>query len=283
MKKHSQEEKAQHLLSLHSNGELLVLPNIWNPIGARILEAKGFSAVATASAAVAAAFGYQDGEKIKWSTLIDIITRIANSVDIPVTADIEAGFADSKSMLKEAIHQVIDSSVVGINIEDSLKEEGNLRAIDEQCERIAAVREVSSNQGLHLFINARVDCFLSDTLQTKEEKIKESVIRAKAYSEAGADCVYPIGPNDRETLTTLRNKITSPINSLVTPNAEPLTTLQEIGINRVSFGPFIFRSCWKKFVDIADEIHRLGDYGCFSKNMMSGPETDVFLNPDSEQ
>ncbi len=282
MKKKSQEKKARTLLSLHSDSELLVLPNVWNPVGARILEAKGFPAVATASAAVSASLGYQDGEKIKRSTLIDVITRIAKSVDIPVTADIESGFGDSISMLKETIVQVIDSGVVGINIEDSLEEGSVLRPLDEQCERIAVVREVSNRQGPHLVINARVDCFLSDIFPTQEERIEEAVVRAKAYAEAGADCIYPMGPGDKETLMALRNRITSPINILASSDAESLTMLKEIGINRVSFGPFIFRSCLKKFVDIANELRLLGNYECFSKDMMTSAETNEFLSHESE-
>ena len=247
MNRESQKKKAQAFLSMHTNDKLLVLPNIWNPIGARILAAKDFPAVATASEAVSASLGYEDGERIKRSTLMDIITRIARSVDIPVTADIENGFGESISKLQETILQVIDSGVVGINIEDSIEQGGALRPIDEQCERIATAREVSGQQGLHLVINARVDSFLSGFFQEKEEKIEDAVVRAKAYSETGADCIYPIGPGDLETVRILRSRIASPINILATPAAEPLTVLEEIGINRVSFGPFIFRSCLKKF------------------------------------
>lgn len=282
MNRESQKKKAQAFLSMHTNDKLLVLPNIWNPIGARILAAKDFPAVATASEAVSASLGYEDGERIKRSTLMDIITRIARSVDIPVTADIENGFGESISKLQETILQVIDSGVVGINIEDSIEQGGALRPIDEQCERIAAVREVSGQQGLHLVINARVDSFLSGFFQEKEEKIEDAVVRAKAYSEAGADCIYPIGPGDLETVRILRNRIASPINILATPAAEPLTVLEEIGINRVSFGPFIFRSCLKKFVDIVDRLHSLGNYDCFSNEMMSGPETNAFLDHNFE-
>ncbi|VAW31819.1 Probable carboxyvinyl-carboxyphosphonate phosphorylmutase [hydrothermal vent metagenome] len=278
----SQQEKAQTLLSLHTNGRLLLLPNIWNPIGARILQAKGYTAVATASAAISAALGYEDGEKIKLSTLLDILRRIANSVDVPVTADIEAGFADSIPELKETIQQVIASGVVGINIEDSL-EDGSLRSVAEECERITAVRETSNSQGVHLLINARVDSFLSGEAQSKEEKIEDAIMRAGAYVEAGADCIYPIGPGDKETVIRLRQHISAPINILASPSATPLKTLQDIGINRVSFGPFVFRSCLSKFVDIVDALHDLGSYDCFAQGMMSGPDTNRFLNHEPER
>ena len=282
MNKKSQIEKAKDFLSLHQSRELLILPNIWNPIGARILEAKGYSAVATASAAVSSSLGYKDGERIKFSTLMDVLTRVASSVEIPVSADIESGYADSISSLKENINQIIASGVVGINIEDSLKEEGVLRPIEDQCKRITAVRETAEEHNIHLVINARVDCFLSGTFQTNEEKIEETVIRAKLYSEAGADCIYPIGPGDKETVQTLRNRIASPINILASVNAVPLTVMKELGINRVSFGPYIFRSCLKKFIDIIDELYGLGNYDCFTDNMMSRDETKEFLIQEPE-
>jgi 2-methylisocitrate lyase-like PEP mutase family enzyme len=282
MNRKSQKKKAQTFLSLHTNEELLVLPNIWNPIGARILQAKGFPAVATASEAVSASLGYEDGEKIKRSTLMDILTRIARSVEIPVTADIEKGFGESISELEDTTLQVMDSGVVGINIEDSLEGGTALRPIGEQCERIAAVRDISGSQGVHLVINARVDSFFPGIFQKKEEQIEDAVLRAKAYSEAGADCIYPIGPGDLQTLRTLRSRIASPINILATPAAEPLTVLQEIGMNRVSFGPFIFRSCLQKFVDIADELHSFKSYGCFGREMLSGADTNAFLTQEFE-
>src|SRR5262245_8863757 len=164
MSKRSQKEKAEALLSLHRDGGLLVLPNIWDPIGARILEANGYPAVATASAAVSASLGYHDGEKINRSTLIDILGRIARSVDVPVTADIETGYGESLSELELTAEQVIESGVVGVNIEDSLLEKGaGLRAIDEQCRRISTLRQIANRHGAHLVINARVDSFISPT------------------------------------------------------------------------------------------------------------------------
>ena len=163
MSKNSQQKKAKQFLALHKQDKLLVLPNIWNPITARILEAKGFPAAATASAAISSSLGYQDGEKINLSTHLDIIKRIVDSVDIPVTADIESGYAAEISELKESTDKIIDTGVAGINIEDSKDGEGVIRDMNEQCDRIATVREVSKERKVHLIINARIDCFLSKT------------------------------------------------------------------------------------------------------------------------
>ena len=115
-----QKEKAATLLSLHGGGKLLLLPNVWDPLGARILQAKGYPAIATASAAISASLGFRDGERIKRASLIEAIGRIARSVDVPVTADIEAGYGTTVSELEDTMRAVIDAGVVGINIEDGL-------------------------------------------------------------------------------------------------------------------------------------------------------------------
>lgn len=269
--------KAEKLLSLHTNGQLLTLPNIWNPIGARVLESKGYPAVATASAAIAESLGYADGENLRFETMLEMLTRIARSVNVPVTADIEAGYASTVSELKNSIHEVLKTGVVGINIEDSLVEGVSMRPVTEQCERIAAVREAADRYGVHLVVNARVDSFFLDSLGSGQEKLEDAVARANAYVEAGADCIYPIGPGDMETVSLLRQRIIAPLNILATPNAVSLADLQRLGINRVSFGPFIFRSLLAKFVGIADELKDFGAYASFAENSMSGKDVAKFL------
>lgn len=226
--------------------------------------------------------GYRDGEKIKLSTHLDIIERIVKSVEIPVKPDIESGYASDVRSLRNSINQVIDTGVAGINIEDSADKEGSLRNIEEQCKRISTVREVSEERGLHLVINARIDCFLSDTNKQKEEVIEEAVKRVDAYCKAGADCVYPIGVLDLDTITALLSAISSPINILGSHRSIPLKTLQDIGVNRVTFGPFIFRSSLKKFVNIIEELGNLGSYKSFSEDTFSFAEAFEFLREEKE-
>jgi len=279
--KSTQINKARVLLSLHTQTALLVLPNVWNPIGARVLQAKGYPAVATASAAISASLGYRDGEKLKRSTLIDLTGRIARSVDVPVTADIEAGYGGTIADLAETINEVINSGVVGVNIEDSFEVEGVLRPVEEQCQRISVARQVADRRGIPLVINARVDSFLSSSFVDHGDATEDALTRARAYAKAGADCIYPIGPGDLETTETLRAGIELPINILVTPSAAPLKALETIGVNRVSFGPFVFRACLRKFVDIAETLLNQGDSSCFS-DMLSEAETDEYL-PDGNE
>jgi 2-methylisocitrate lyase-like PEP mutase family enzyme len=271
-----QKEKARRLLSLHKRGKLLVLPNVWNPLGARILEKKGYPAVATASAAISASLGFEDGEKVKRATAVELIGRISRSVEVPVTADIETGYGESLSDIEVTAQQVIESGAVGVNIEDGLEWGGGLRTIEDQCQRIAIFRQFADGRGVHLVINARTDSFVSSLFPNKEEAAEEAVARAKAFSEAGADCFYPIGPGDEATVRLLRDRIESPINILVTPTAAPLSVMQDIGVNRVSFGPYIFRSLIRKFANIADVLLTTGDYSCFS-DMMSRAEIGEYL------
>jgi 2-methylisocitrate lyase-like PEP mutase family enzyme len=243
-----QKQRAAFFLSLHKSEKLLLLPNIWDPICARILESKGFPAVATASAAISSSLGYKDGEKIKFVTHLEIIRRIADAVQIPVTADIESGYSADISGLKININLLIDTGAVGINLEDNVGTEGFLRGIEDQCERISAVKETSEKRGIHLVINARTDCFLGKKEKSNSKLIDEAINRSEKYFKAGADCFYPVGVLDLETVKTLRNEISSPINVLGSAKSVPLKTLQEIGINRVSFGPFTFRRCSKSFL-----------------------------------
>ncbi len=282
MEKNTQQKKAEDFLSLHKQEKLLVLPNIWNPIGARILEAKGFPAAATASAAISSSLGYLDGEKIKLSTHLDIIGRIVKSVDIPITADIESGYASDIKSLRDSINKVIDTGVAGINLEDSMDEEGSLRNIEEQCERISTVREVAEGRGLHLVINARIDCFLSGNDKPVTEVITQVIRRAEKYLNSGADLVYPVGVLKLETITTLRKEINAPINILGSHRTIPLKTMQEIGINRVTFGPFVFRSALKKFVNIIEELSGLGSCESFGNDTFSFDETLKFLKEEKE-
>ena len=273
----SQATKAQQLLSLHTNGTLLILPNVWNPIGARMLEAKGYSAVATASAAIAESLGYSDGEQLKLDTMLEMVTRIVRSVDVPITADFEAGYSDTIEGLQENISKLLDTGAVGLNFEDSFDDSAHLRPIAEQVERIQAVREVAERRSVHLVINARADSFFAEGFSSDEERIEDVVTRLNAYTKAGADCVYPVGRGDKETLKILRKRISAPINVLATAKTASLKDLQELGINRVSFGPYIFRSLLAKMSAMQDEILNMGNYDIVMNGLSTGSDVKKYL------
>ncbi|HNA53789.1 MAG TPA: isocitrate lyase/phosphoenolpyruvate mutase family protein [Anaerolineales bacterium] len=273
----TQAAKAQSLLALHNNGKLLILPNVWNPIGARMLEVKGFPAVATASAAIAESLGYNDGEQLKLESMLEMVRRIANSVEVPVTADFEAGYSETVAGLQQNISNLLDTGAVGINFEDSWNDGARLRPIPEQVERIQAIRETAEKRGISLVINARTDSFFAEGFASTEERIEDAVTRANAYLKAGANCIYPIGAGDEKTLKILRQRIHAPINVLASAKTASLKQLQEIGINRVSFGPYIFRSLLAKASAMYDEIKELGGYEVVTDGIFTGGDVQKYL------
>lgn len=172
---------------------------------------------------------------------------------------------------------MLDTGAVGINFEDSWDDSAHLRPIPEQVERIQAVRAVAEKRGIPLVINARADSFFAEGFSSLEDRIEDVITRANAYLKAGADCIYPIGASDKETLKVLRQRINAPINVLASAKTASLKELQEIGINRVSFGPYIFRSLLAKESAMYEEINNLGSYDIITNGIFTGSDVQKYL------
>ncbi|MCH7756357.1 isocitrate lyase/phosphoenolpyruvate mutase family protein [candidate division KSB1 bacterium] len=279
MDKTTQIQKAEKFLALHHEPKLLVLPNIWDPLGARLLEGLGYPAVATASAAVAYSLGYDDGQKIKFDAMLDVIERIASSVAVPMTADIERGYAEHPQEIAENIRQVMHAGAVGINFEDSSFEGGPLQPIDFQCERIQAIRNMADKEGIPLVINARIDVFMRSAEISPSEKIAETISRGKAYLDAGADCLYPIGPGDVETLKRIREETEAPINVYASKLAASMKELAAIGISRLSLGPGLIRASLTTMRNVAQQLLDYGPYDSFSADdIMTSDEIRKYIS-----
>jgi 2-methylisocitrate lyase-like PEP mutase family enzyme len=268
----SQKKKAERFLELHHDPKLLVLPNIWDPLGARLLVQLGYPAVATASAAVAYSLGYDDGEKIGFSTMLSVIRRIISSVDVPVSADIEGGYADKPADVADNVREVIGAGAVGINIEDCTCEGGPLHPVDLQCERIRAVRRMADKEGIPLVINARTDVFLSKATEPKTVRVDETIDRASAYVDAGADCVYPITVGDLETLRTIREAVAAPINVYASQKTAPMKELEAAGISRLSVGPGLLKASLTTIKQVALSLKDYGSYDSFTRDVISNEE-----------
>ncbi len=249
-----QSEMENQLHQLHHNGRLLVLPNIWDPLGAMLLEGLGYKAVATASASIALSNGYDDGEKIPFEDLLAVLQKIVKSVKIPVSADIENGYAKNNSILKENIKRLIDTGVAGINFEDSRHDEGKLFSIEEQSEKINLIKNTASEMGSSLFINARTDVFIKANHLSKEEKLLEAIERGKAYKDAGANCFYPIVLKDKESLQTIIKEVLLPVNILMVPGIPDFATLKEIGLARISLGPGFLKTAINSMKNLAEKL-----------------------------
>jgi 2-methylisocitrate lyase-like PEP mutase family enzyme len=241
--------QAQELQRLH-HGDLLVLPNVWDAGSARVVEEAGFPAVATASAAVSASLGYPDGEGAPWEEMFAANARIARAVGLPVTMDAEGGYGLPASDL---VQHLLDAGVVGCNLEDSDHRSGGLKAAERQADWLAEVRSEAGSAGVPLVINARVDVFLPTGQVAEEDRIAECIRRGRLYRRAGADCVYPIGVGDPDTLATLVAEIDSPINGNSTPKLG-LPVLRDLGVARVSYGPRFYRAGLAAFATAIQQL-----------------------------
>jgi 2-methylisocitrate lyase-like PEP mutase family enzyme len=230
-------EKADVFKKLHYSEDLLVLPNIWDVAGATLLEETGYRAVATASAAIARANGYRDGENIPFDLVLSILSQIVKAVGVPVTADIESGYASDAATLKTNIRKLIGTGVAGINMEDSDPRTRRLLSIEAQAERIRLIRRVAEREGVRLFINARTDVYLLHSDLQSETLLEQTIERGKAYVDAGADAIYPILVKDEVSIATLVEELSVPVNILATTGVPDIQVLRKLGVARVSFGP----------------------------------------------
>jgi 2-methylisocitrate lyase-like PEP mutase family enzyme len=279
----SQLVKAEQFRKQHAPGKLLVLPNIWDPLGARLMEKIGYPSVATASVATALAGGYADGENIPFSELLKLVKKISAAVDVPLSVDIERGFADNISLLKENIMLLIENGGVGINLEDSKADESGLYSIEEQCRKIEAVRETGIQCGVPIVINARTDIFLR---KVQDDALGKAVERAKAYQSAGADCVYPIMINNYEDIVRFVEAVKMPVNVNLLKPISDLRRLEKIGVARVSVGPQLLNHVLATMKTIGESLMQY-DTGVFfgrellPREYLNGLILNEGLSPDS--
>lgn len=271
-------EKAEQLRALHHGGRILVLPNIWDPGGARMMEWLGYPAVATASAAIAFSLGYDDCQLLSLEAMLDAVGKIASSVRVPVTADMEWGYAEQPENVAENIRRVIRAGAVGINLEDSVREGERLFDLDFQCARIRAIREMARQEEVPLVINARTDVFWPRVAGTPTEKLDESIRRANAYLAAGADCFYPIILGDLAILRRLYEAIRAPINVLAPTSKASLRELEAAGIARVSLGPGLMWATQALMKKVAQELQQYGSFEVFTRDMMAMDEIRQFVS-----
>ena len=264
-----QPSKGKILYDLHHNGNLLILPNVWESLGAAMLEDIGYPAVATASGATAFSNGYHDGEKIPFNDLLNILQRIVNSVNVPVTADIESGYAEDNATLAENIRRVIGIGIAGINFEDSHHDEQKLIPIDEQCEKIFLIKKVSTEMGMPLFINARTDVYIKRNNLSDEEKLSQTLLRGKAYKDAGANGLYPIFLKDKNTISTIIKEVDLPVNILLLPGIPNFNELKEIGVARLSLGPGFLKVAINAMKNVAEKLLNFDGMNEITQNPVS--------------
>jgi 2-methylisocitrate lyase-like PEP mutase family enzyme len=234
MTKDNQKRLAETFRHAHRGPPLLLLPNAWDAMSARLFEAAGFGAIATTSGGVAWALGFADGEHAPWSEVVEATARIARTVRVPVTADIEGGYGDTPDQVAKSVADIIRAGVVGCNLEDgTARPDQPIRPIDDAVARIRAAREAANAAGVPLVINARVDLYLKN-VGDAQTRFDETVRRSKAYLAAGADCIYPFALADMDTIARLVKAIGAPVNIVARAGSPPAAEFERIGVARIS-------------------------------------------------
>ena len=239
-------EKAAELLRLHADPELLVLVNVWDVISATVVaELPGCRALATASHSIAASHGYPDGEKIPLDLMITAIGRIASAVELPVSADLEAGYGNAG----ETVRKAIAAGAVGGTLEDQMKPLG------EAVAAVAAAVSAGEAEGVPFVLNARTDAFLRAGERDPADVLADAIERGQAFLAAGAACVFVPGKLAAATVASLVEGIGErKISIIAVPGSLSQAELTSLGVARVSFGPWSQRIALTAFADTGADL-----------------------------
>jgi len=244
-------EKATELRRLHEAPELLLVVNVWDAITARVVaQTPGTKALATASHGIAASRGYEDGENIPRDEMIaevGLIARVAG--DLPVTADLEAGYGDPGGTVARAI----DVGIVGANLEDQMK------PLADSVRAVEAAIAAGEKAGVPFVLNARTDAFLRAGDRDPEEVLADAIERGRAYLGAGAATVFVPGRLDETTVGRLVEALGErTVNLIGVPGSIPLETARRLGVARVSYGPWSQNVALTALARLAEDVYAGG-------------------------
>jgi 2-methylisocitrate lyase-like PEP mutase family enzyme len=308
---HTPAQKASRLLQLHHASQPLILINAWDAASAAMVEHCGLPAIATSSAALANALGFPDGQYLPWPQMLEAVARVCRAVKVPVTADIESGFAANVTALETSITQIIHAGAVGVNLEDVMpahpdlqhaslqnadvnssdaKNAGSKNAdpirhgsplfpLPEQIARIQATRRAAHAVGIHLVINARTDAYWQAGVEPAEA-MRNTLERAKAYLQAGADCIFIPGLRNPDHIKTVIDYLRAnppsvdplsadrlsiehgepAINILAGPGVPSIPELAKLGVKRISYGSGPHRAAMGLLRRIASEAKTSGTF-----------------------
>src|SRR5215472_13386671 len=273
-------EKASAFAERHQEPGIIVLPNAWDPGTAVVLADAGFPFIATTSAGVAFAQGLPDGERLSRSRMLELAGQIAAAVEVPVTADLEAGYGPRPEDVAATVTGAVAAGVVGCNIEDSTGDrERPLFELDLAVERIRAGAEAAAASGMPFVLNARVDPYLV-RLGTPAENLAESIRRANAYREAGAGCLYVPSVDDPDAIAELVREIDGPLNVLGARGGAAATLsvrdLDALGVRRVSIGGSLAVAALALVRRAAAELREHGTFS-YTSDAMSNADANALM------
>jgi 2-methylisocitrate lyase-like PEP mutase family enzyme len=263
----TQKLKAQRLRDLHTGPKAFLMPNAWDAGSARMLASHGFPAIASTSAGIAFSLGVPDyAGAVTQAEMLSAIQRIARSVDVPVSADLEAGYGVEPEQVAKTIELAIASGAVGGNIEDFTGDaSAPLFNPSLAAQRIRAARVAADRSGLAFTLTARTDCYLADL----QDAFAQAVQRANLYREAGADCLFVPGAADATTIAQLVKEIDGPLTVVMGLKGASLTVsqLEDLGVRRITIGGSLARTTYGLIRQAAQEMAGKGTFGYCSQQI----------------
>lgn len=274
-----QHQLAEAFRRAHRPPPVLLLPNAWDAMSARQFEGAGFGAIATTSGGLAWDLGYPDGEKAPWEEVLAATRRIVRAVHVPVTADIEMGYGETPEQVRQRVAEILETGVVGFNIEDGTPfPDRPVRTIEDASARIRAARIAALATGIPAVINARVDLYIKN-VGDPADRFEETVRRGKAYLAAGADCIYPFGLADMNTVARLIKALdAAPVNVVAREGTPQALELEQIGVARISIASGAALAVMSLIKKIGEELYTSHRFDVL-KHSMSRQEAQGLFNP----
>lgn len=247
---------AKRFLDLHRPGEPLVIPNPWDAGSAKLLASLGFQALATTSAGFAATLGRADNCVTREEALAHCAAIVA-ATPLPVSADLENGFADDAEGVAATVRGAVEAGLAGCSIEDSTgRDDDPLYAIEHAAERIAAAVEAAAGR---LVVTGRAENFVLG--REDLEDLGDTIARLQAYQEAGADVLYAPRLTRIEDVRSVVESVDRPVNVLAFTGLPPVSELAAAGVSRISVGGWFAFAALAALVDAATELRERGTYG----------------------
>ncbi|HEX8064747.1 MAG TPA: isocitrate lyase/phosphoenolpyruvate mutase family protein [Allosphingosinicella sp.] len=249
----TQAEKFERFAALHRPGNPVILFNAWDPGSARTVAEAGAKAIATGSASVAAAHGFQDAEALPLDLALANAARVARAVELPVTIDFEGAYGAEPDAVAANMKRLAETGAIGCNFEDQVIGGEGLHPVEAQAERIRAARAAV---GPDFFINARTDIFLKTKAATHDiAAIEDALARARAYAEAGASGFFVPGLVDLYQLAQICTASPLPVNFMAFPGAPAAPAVAAAGVARISHGPYPYLLVMKELKRAAETIY----------------------------
>ena len=276
MNRAEQAQQAELFHNKHRGPRLLLLPNAWDAMSARVFVAAGFDAIATTSGGVAWSLGYADGEQAPWNEVVAATVRIVRVARVPVTADIEAGYGETPEAVMRSVTEIIEAGAVGVNLEDGTPRGPiPIRSPEDAADRLRAAREAAKAAAVPIVINGRTDLYLRN-IGDEASRFDETVERGRAYLAAGADCVYPIGLSDPATIGRLVKALGAPININVRAGSPSVAELEALGVARASTASAVALMAMSMTRQVVDELRATGQFDKLAPTMAQADAQRLF-------